>query len=503
MAVRRARIGKHTLETLTTGMYTNALDSLREYVQNSSDAIDAARNCDLLERSKGEIEIQVDGRAHEIVIKDNGIGLSPDDARASLWDIGRSEKLGARFRGFRGIGRLGGLGYCTELVFKTKRAGDSVCYTQTWDARRLQGILSPSNGQDLEVDQVIDKVVTDHEETYRGNRKDHFFEVRMIGVHDDLLMQVDEVRSYLGQTCAVPFDNMAFRFGREIDKRLRESVPDYTTYDLRLGLDMVFKPYQDSVPLSRGPHRLKGEFERIESIEYVTLSGPSGAMAQGWFGKTALSGMIDPDSHVAGIRVRLGNMLIGDGRILERAFQKSNRRFASYLLGEIHIIDRGLVPNARRDDFEPTKSAKDLYEIIARDICSPASEAIRVASQQRSHTKKYKKAEELYREAAKHIEKGFVSEASRARLVDRLNETSTNLRGDSPIDSRQKGALREAAKRVSREAPSVVDLELQSRYDKKTRELLKRIFDMLYAELDDEMRAERIIRRIVSKLAQG
>ena len=35
-------IGKHALESLTTGMYSDPLVVFREYIQNSADAIDEA-----------------------------------------------------------------------------------------------------------------------------------------------------------------------------------------------------------------------------------------------------------------------------------------------------------------------------------------------------------------------------------------------------------------------------------------------------------------------------
>ncbi|PJA48010.1 MAG: hypothetical protein CO171_08370, partial [Syntrophobacterales bacterium CG_4_9_14_3_um_filter_49_8] len=54
---RMPRIGAFVLETLTTGMYTNPLDTLREYVQNSFDAIREAERSGLLSNGAGRIEI--------------------------------------------------------------------------------------------------------------------------------------------------------------------------------------------------------------------------------------------------------------------------------------------------------------------------------------------------------------------------------------------------------------------------------------------------------------
>lgn len=50
------------------------------------------------------------------------------------------------------------------------------------------------------------------------------------------------------------------------------------------------------------------------------------------------------------MRMRLGNILIGDRRTMDVMFKES--RFNGWVQGEIFVNTTGLIPNARRDDFE-------------------------------------------------------------------------------------------------------------------------------------------------------
>jgi molecular chaperone HtpG len=52
-------VGKHVLESLSLGMYSNPFDIYREYIQNASDSIDEAYKQSLLLKDEGEIYIDV------------------------------------------------------------------------------------------------------------------------------------------------------------------------------------------------------------------------------------------------------------------------------------------------------------------------------------------------------------------------------------------------------------------------------------------------------------
>ena len=111
-----AEIGVFTLESLATGMYPSSLDTFREYIQNSCDAIDKARP-KILAEDEGTVEITIDAENRRIIIEDDGTGIPVLDFKSTLTNVGYSDKSLETDRGFRGIGRLCGLAYCRELRF--------------------------------------------------------------------------------------------------------------------------------------------------------------------------------------------------------------------------------------------------------------------------------------------------------------------------------------------------------------------------------------------------
>ena len=75
------RIGKDVIELLTSGMYVSPVTVYREYIQNATDAIDAARAKRLIGGNEyGRVAIDFDHSGRSVVIRDNGIGILPDKA---------------------------------------------------------------------------------------------------------------------------------------------------------------------------------------------------------------------------------------------------------------------------------------------------------------------------------------------------------------------------------------------------------------------------------------
>jgi molecular chaperone HtpG len=138
-------VGKHVLESLSLGMYSNPFDIYREYIQNASDSIDGAYKQSLLLKDEGEIYIDVQPSSQTVSIKDNGTGLSYKCAVKKLSDVGNSDKDYEENRGFRGIGRLGGLGYANKLYFITSFKGENKKTIIKWDCIRLKQLLAPNN----------------------------------------------------------------------------------------------------------------------------------------------------------------------------------------------------------------------------------------------------------------------------------------------------------------------------------------------------------------------
>src|SRR5579863_9255509 len=134
-------IGKNIIETLTMGMYDDPRIIFREYVQNSADQIDLAVKTKLFEKIiDGNINIQIDNKKGQIIIEDNATGIEFKNAQSLLGNIAQSSKDRYSTKGFRGIGRLGGLGYCDKLTFETSFKGEKIKSVMVWDAKQLREI---------------------------------------------------------------------------------------------------------------------------------------------------------------------------------------------------------------------------------------------------------------------------------------------------------------------------------------------------------------------------
>ena len=74
-----------------------------------------------------------------------------------MLSFGASEKRGTKARGFRGVGRFAGLGYCQHLVFRTKVASETVVSEIEWDGRILKRLLS-DNSEQLSIADLVKQV---------------------------------------------------------------------------------------------------------------------------------------------------------------------------------------------------------------------------------------------------------------------------------------------------------------------------------------------------------
>src|SRR5689334_9856170 len=136
-------IGKRVLEILTAGMYLNPLFIYREYVQNAADQIDVAVNRKIFtDKNQGEIDITINAQKRSICIKDNATGIRKSEVSSFLGNVANSTKNPETQKGFRGIGRLGGLGYCKKLIFETSYKDEPTKSIMDLDAEKLRAIIN-------------------------------------------------------------------------------------------------------------------------------------------------------------------------------------------------------------------------------------------------------------------------------------------------------------------------------------------------------------------------
>lgn len=117
-------------------------------------------------------------------------------------------------------------------------------------------------------------------------------------------------------------------------------------------------------------------------IEIVKITHPNGTLAAvGWLAKTNYMGSIY-DKTVKGIRIRKGNILVGDQQTLNVIFKDA--RFNGWSMGEVFAIDKDLIPNARRDNFEKNQAYFVLFEQLSL-LAATITKEIRSASLKRNN----------------------------------------------------------------------------------------------------------------------
>jgi molecular chaperone HtpG len=339
-------------------MYVFPVTIYREYVQNAADAIDEARRQGLIgPTDPGEVNMRVDHATRTVVIRDNGCGLPVSDAVPALLAIGASPKRGTRARGFRGVGRLSGLAYCQELEFRTKAKGDTSALNVLWDCTLLRSRLT-----DRTFKGDIRHVIAGCTEVWYSNASnpdEHFFEITMRNIsrhRHDMLLNEKMIGHYLSQVAPVSFTD-EFSHGSKIEQMLAEYLGRIPCR-LTLNGEEIRRLYRNETKIPGGPHKLT--ISEIEFIKLADVDGETGAV--GWLGHHDYVRSITTSLGIRGLRARIGDIQIGEENLLEDCFKES--RFNGWSIGEIHVIDPRVIPNARRDNFELNHHAYNLITQI-------------------------------------------------------------------------------------------------------------------------------------------
>lgn len=374
-------IGKYTLESLTTGMYLNSMAIYREYIQNAIDSIDEAVEFGLMSRKDGRILVEIDKKNNKIKIEDNGLGISKDVVSRSLLDIGNSKKFLQRRNGFRGIGRLVGLSYSDKLVFKTSSAGERFFTEIIFDCKLLNELLTPGKYEDFDIKAVLGAITKIKKRFEQAEQ--HYFIVSMDGVKDlDGILDIERVSDYVSQVAPVPFNPKKFSYAETIHNVFSNhnfELEEHNIY-IRNSNEKEVKIYKSNSDQFLADKQKK-IWDNILDIKIKEIRSQEGRLiAIVWYGNTELLGTI-LEENIKGLRLRKGNILIGDKTTLNHVFKED--RFNGWFQGEVFVLDDKIIPNARRDDFERNENYEELLNFLT-EIGSDLSKIIRNKSIQRN-----------------------------------------------------------------------------------------------------------------------
>lgn len=494
-------VGKDILELLSSSMYVNPLTIYREYVQNASDAIDEAVGRGVLASSSdGRVDVALDHIGRRAVVRDNGIGINRDEFAARMTAFGASQKRGTTARGFRGVGRLAGLGYCQELIFRSREKSNSKICEVKWDCRSLKQLLADQHFEGS-LEDVVRQIVNVREFS-DVDYPDRFFEVEIVKpkrLGKDLLLNEIEIQSYLSQVSPCPF-NPNFSFGDSIREALKSmNVQEYNLY-LNGSDTPIYKPYADEIVYS------DTKIGRPRRLQEISIDGIEGEVAAvGWILHHDYQGALPSGLGIRGLRARVGNIQVGNERIFAEVFPEE--RFCSWTLGEIHLTDARIIPNGRRDNFEPNTHISNVTTHLL-PFASEVAKECRSSSQLRNRLKIFDLGEQKVLEKIELIEQGVISRGMANTLKKEVGTHLAEIKkviNSDLIDEKDQKALHARASDLVGQIAAVSDnLNTEdplASLPKNKRGVYMQVFDLIYQCSVNHIAAKSLVDRILGKIS--
>jgi len=390
----KTRIGKDVIESLTLAMYDDPRFIYREYIQNSADQIDIAfENNFIISKEDGKIEIKIDKVGKSISIYDNGTGVAKDKVLLVLKNIAQGVKDRTKHKGFRGIGRLGGLAYCDELIFETSYIGETTKSILTWNAKKLKQIINDRDKKE-DASEVIDTITSLKTETAEKNER--YFRVVLKNVSNEILLDKKNIIDYLSMVAPVPYKN-GFYYDEKIYKKAKELGYTIDEYNIYVNNNQIFKEYTTTIYEKHGNGKKK--VDSVHDIDFLEIRNSTNELlCWGWYSLSKFEGQMKDINIARGIRLRKSNIQIGDEKQLVKLFKEPRGLF--YFFGEIHAVSPNLIPNARRDYFTENETFK-LFEKELRNKFKELHKLYYFSSKIRNEKKKIEKLVEVKKEFEK------------------------------------------------------------------------------------------------------
>jgi len=350
------------IEVLTKGLYPYKFHVVREYVQNSFDAILRWRQASR-QPGVGAIQIKIDPPS--LFIYDDGTGMEQEKVKQYRY-VGYSEKRTGESVGFRGIGKLSGISVAQKLIVTTSPYGVPQRYQLVFDAEAMLATILAlkETGQNIALNELIgrhSKIVTENEDP-----EQHYTFVELHNMRPDslALMDRDNLVAYLSMNAPIEFDP-GFEHGATIDAWLREHVKDYDTVPITVDGKPVYKPFlsdckpPQSIMVLDEPAETNSSFVKSEEPNEGEEVGAD-LLAFCWYCEHAGKGQFE-DRERRGLFYRLKNFAVGDNQLPRITLWKSSPERAFYFFGEVHVCDLQVTPSSDRANFEQNDARERLY----------------------------------------------------------------------------------------------------------------------------------------------
>jgi len=423
---------------LSHDLYPRKLEVVREYIQNASDAIDAfSAIADLIgDSSESVIKISIQGRS--LLIFDNGIGMDAEDV-SKLRRIAYSEKKAGEEAGYKGIGRLAGIAVADKLKISSTSYGDSQLHHFEFRASEMREDVSQKKRQSIQEPATV--VINRHTSLWSTpiDTKDHYTIVEIRGISEKWseLLDAGVLKEYIGDIAPVDF-SPEFSWGQDISQKLLQSVPDYSPKKIYLAMPngervRIFKPYVNSMSIAKPDYETIRDPANPNKLIAICWYAPKGEQILGRVRPVGKIFSVDGSDEqqkkrFAGMVYKLFGFSIGDRNLpLQTLWGKSFPR-ALWFTGEIHIVDKEVLPTTDRSNFIENDARNDLYKAAAERIPKDLNTLAQQISNDRNAFHDANRLRQKLQDWENRLQRGQIEKSELKSLQKELYESQTRLR---------------------------------------------------------------------------
>ena len=362
IALEPWEVGGELLDILSRGLYTDAKDALREYVQNSVDA------------HANNVHITIDGPV--VTVRDDGDGMDFDTLRRAR-RLGASDK-GVQFNvGFRGIGIYASFGMCETLTIQTHQANAPELLILRMHFGEMSRVLERDRDAPKRSSIALTDLLFEHTDFLRtdftGDHNDQFTMVRLEGLQPEYrsqLSNLSKVHEYLLSTLPVLFPETGY--GSDVNQWMRDTLKlNPINVVLRVGKDpeVVVAPQLAVRVHEPQSGYIKDADDRKLAFMWYALSSTREQLSA--------DHVAAPDSDVGGFLLKIKGFTLGARSNVKPLWPLVGARaLYHHYTGEIHVLDgAGVIPNAARNDLEAGHPRDVLYRYLQDKFAVLNSEA--------------------------------------------------------------------------------------------------------------------------------
>jgi Histidine kinase-, DNA gyrase B-, and HSP90-like ATPase len=332
-------VGAELLDILSRGLYSDARDAVREYVQNGVDA--------------GAQDIVISASGPALTIRDDGTGMDWETLRRAR-RFGLSDKTPWETVGYRGIGIYASFGMCDRLIITTRQAGINDLISLRLDFGRMREILDRDKQGSERFGVPLTELLNEHSEFVReewtGAIEDHFTLVRLEGVLPPYRSQINDasgLSAYLLNTIPIAYPEESY--GANVNALIRTELDlNPVRVELRIG---------DEPPFSVAPPLAS---RVLEPVHQWVVDDEGKRLAFIWYVLTSTKDRISnpkdttDSSGVSGFLLKIKGFTLGDRTVLKNLWPAVGGGILyHHYSGEIHVCASAQVfPNAARNNLE-------------------------------------------------------------------------------------------------------------------------------------------------------